>query len=129
MNKGESTAPFRGRITILPTSPSGDIGRKKSKSIKGFSVITPTRVGAQLGKTRGAIRFALIFLCLLSLYQDKESKSSSISFEIKLDSNAHNLLVGRSEAKKQQFFQRPLWEKLEGKKHSSFRKSPLSTTP
>ena len=129
MNKGESTAPFRGRITILPTSPSGDIGRKKSKSIKGFSVITPTRVGAQLGKTRGAIGFALIFLCLLSLYQDKESKDIYISFEITHESNTHNLPLVGGEAKKQQSFQRPLREKMEGKKHSSFRKSPLSTTP
>jgi hypothetical protein len=62
-------------------------------------VITPTSAGAWLGKTRGAIGFALIFLCLLSLYQDKESKcnSCSISFEIKLDSNAHNLLAAREE--------------------------------
>jgi hypothetical protein len=27
-----------------------------------------------LGKTRGAIGFALIFLCFVSLYQDKEIK-------------------------------------------------------
>ena len=57
-------------------------------------MITPTGAGARLGKTRGAIGFALIFLCLLSLYQDKESKCNgyTISFEIKLDSNAHKLL-------------------------------------
>jgi hypothetical protein len=28
----------------------------------------------RLGKTRGAIGFALIFLCFVSLYQDKEMK-------------------------------------------------------
>jgi hypothetical protein len=28
----------------------------------------------KLGKTRGAIGFALIFLCFVSLYQDKEMK-------------------------------------------------------
>jgi hypothetical protein len=37
---------------------------------------------ARLGKTRGAIGFALIFLWLLSLYQDKESNDNPISFEI-----------------------------------------------
>jgi hypothetical protein len=35
-----------------------------------------------LGKTRGAIGFALIFLWFLSLYQDKESNDNPVSFEI-----------------------------------------------
>jgi hypothetical protein len=36
-------------------------------------------VGArELGKTRGAIVFALIFLCFVSLYQDKEMKNKDI---------------------------------------------------
>jgi hypothetical protein len=32
----------------------------------------------ELGKTRGAIGFALIFLCFVSLYQDKEMKKKDI---------------------------------------------------
>jgi hypothetical protein len=32
------------------------------------------------GKTRGAIGFALIFLCFVSLYQDKEMKKKDIYF-------------------------------------------------
>jgi hypothetical protein len=40
------------------------------------------KICAWLGKTRGAFGFALIFLWLLSLYQDKESNDISISFEI-----------------------------------------------
>jgi hypothetical protein len=31
------------------------------------------------GKTRGAIGFALIFLCFVSLYQDKEMKKQTIA--------------------------------------------------
>jgi hypothetical protein len=34
----------------------------------------------RLGKTRGAIGFALIFLCFVSLYQDKEMKKKDICF-------------------------------------------------
>jgi hypothetical protein len=30
------------------------------------------------GKTRGAIGFALIFLCFVSLYQDKEMKNALV---------------------------------------------------
>ena len=90
----------RSKNNIPSNVPFGRHWKEKSKSIKSFSVITPTSAGAWLGITRGAIGFALIFLCLLSLYQDKESKcnSCSISFEIKLDSNAHNPVAARDEA-------------------------------
>ena len=33
---------------------------------------------SEQGKTRGAIGFALIFLCFVSLYQDKEMKKKDI---------------------------------------------------
>jgi hypothetical protein len=34
------------------------------------------------GKTRGAIGFALIFLCFVSLYQDKEMKKKHESISV-----------------------------------------------
>jgi hypothetical protein len=34
------------------------------------------------GKTRGAIGFALIFLCFVSLYQDKEMKRKIIALKV-----------------------------------------------
>jgi hypothetical protein len=50
----------------------GEAKKNAIRKIPPFSLVTtPTK--AWLGKTRGAIGFALIFLWLLSLYQDKES--------------------------------------------------------
>jgi hypothetical protein len=37
-------------------------------------------LASEPGKTRGAIGFALIFLCFVSLYQDKEMKKKDICF-------------------------------------------------
>ena len=38
------------------------------------------RCAREQGKTRGAIGFALIFLCFVSLYQDKEMKKKDKCF-------------------------------------------------
>jgi hypothetical protein len=40
----------------------------------------------ELGKTRGAIGFALIFLCFVSLYQDKEMKRKTNASRIPIES-------------------------------------------
>jgi hypothetical protein len=46
----------------------------------GYSKVNSFECVRGQGKTRGAIGFALIFLCFVSLYQDKEMKKKDNLF-------------------------------------------------